>query len=326
MGYQSEGTWLMAAYQSLTGVNTYYWFCATDTDYLANPYLDFLNINGQHPLEKWSCSIPMLMGNFPANALAYRLGYIRQGAPVVEEERSLANLWQRSAPAIVEGQSFDVNRDKIAFAEGSPVKTAVDPLAFLVGPVRVKYGGDAAKTRVTDVAPFIDATRKVVKSDTGEIVLNYGIGFGTLNAPKVQGVAGFLKQGGGNFPLNDVTIQSGNDYAAISVVAMDNQPLKESRKILVQVGTIARPTGWQIREAWRENKGKTFHGAEILNTGKLPILVANTDVTVTIRNPALSKATLLDPAGYAASPVTVNKSGGGVTVKLPPKAMYVVIE
>jgi hypothetical protein len=326
MGYQSEGPWLMAAYQSLTGVNTYYWFCATDPDYLANPYLDFLNVNGQHPLEKWSCSIPTIMGNFPANALAYRLGYIRQGTPVVEEERSLANLWQRSAPAIVEGQSFDVNRDKIAFAEGSPVKTAVDPLAFLVGPVRVKYGGDATKTRVADLAPFVDTTRKIVKSDTGEIALNYELGFGTLNAPKAQGVVGFLKQAGGNFPLSDVTIQSGNNYAAISVVAMDDQPLKQSRKILVQVGTIARPKGWQIREAWRENKGKTFHGEEIVSTGKLPILIANTDVTLTVRNPALSKATLLDPAGYAAAPVAVNKSAGGLTLKLPPNAMYVVIE
>jgi hypothetical protein len=40
----------------------------------------------------------------------------------------------------------------------------------------------------------------------------------------------------------------------------------------------------------------------------------------------LSKATLLDPAGYAASPVAVNKAAGGLTLKLPSNAMYVVIE
>jgi hypothetical protein len=326
LGFQSEGPWLMAAYQSLTGVDTFYWFSATSVDYVENPFLTFLNLGGQHPLQKWSCSIPTLMGSFPANALAYRLGYIRPGAPVVQEERSLENLWQRAAPVIAEGQSFDPNRDRIAFAEGSAVKTAVDPLAFLVGPVIVKYGGDPAKTRVADLAPFIDKTRKVVTANTGEIALNYDIGFCTLNAPKAQGVTGFLKQAGGNFPLADVTIQSGNDYAAISVVAMDNLPLSQSRKILVQTGTVARPTGWQVREATRNSKGGPVRGQEIVSTGKLPIQIANTDVTLTIRNPALAKATLLDPAGYAATPVALTKTAGGVTLKLPPNAMYVVIE
>ena len=89
------------------------------------------------------------MGNFPAAALMYRLGHIRQGSSVVHEERSLENLWQRNAPAIAEGQSFDPNRDKIAFAEGSPVKTVVDPLAVLgtaaqrVGATLVPRGGGA---------------------------------------------------------------------------------------------------------------------------------------------------------------------------------------
>jgi len=326
LGFQSEGPWLMAAYQSLTGVNTFYWFSASGVEYLENPFLTFLNIGGQHPLQKWSCSIPTLMGNFPANALAYRLGYIRLGAPVVQEERSLENLWQRAAPVIAEGQSFDPNRDRIAFAEGSPVKTAVDPLAFLVGPVAVKYDGDPARTRVADLTPFIDRTRKIVKSDTGEVTLNYDIGFCTLNAPKAQGVAGFLKQAGGAFPLADVTIQSGNDYAAIAVVAMDDMPLAQSRKILVQVGTIARPTGWQVRETTRDHEGLPLHGQEIVSTGQLPIQIANTDVTLTIKNPWLVKATLLDPAGYAAAPVALIRTAAGVTLKLPPNAMYVVIE
>src|SRR6202012_4131990 len=128
------------------------------------------------------------------------------------------------------------------------------------------------------------------------------------NAPKAQGVTGFLKQAGGNFPLGEVTIQSGNDYASISVVSMDNQPLKQARRVLVQVGTTARPSGWQVREATHDQKGHAITGQEIVNTGKLPVLIANTDVTLTIQNPALSKATTLDPAGYPAAPVAVNKT------------------
>jgi len=317
----------MSAYQSLTGLNTYYWFSATAVDYVENPFLTFLNMSGgQHPLQKWSCSIPELMGEFPANAIAYRLGYIKPGAPVVQEERSLENLWQRSAPAIVEGQSFDPNRDKIAFAEGSPVKAAVDPLAFLVGPVDVKYGGNPANSHYADLAPYIDKNAKTVKSDTGELALNYGVGVCTLNAPKAQGVTGFLKDGGGSFKLSDVTIQSGNEYASISVVSMDAQPLKASRKILVQVGTIERPSGWQIPSATRNEKGRSVTGEEIVNTGKLPVQIANTNVTLTIDNAALTKATLLDTAGYSAGAVPVTKTAAGVSLKLPANAMYVIVE
>jgi hypothetical protein len=107
---------------------------------------------------------------------------------------------------------------------------------------------------------------------------------------------------------------------------MDNQPLKQSRKILVQVGTIARPTGWQVRETTRDQKGRPVHGQEIVSTGKLPIQIANTDVTLTINNPALGKATLLDPAGYAATLLPLSKTAAGVTLKLPPNAMYAIIE
>jgi hypothetical protein len=326
LGWQSEGPFLMAAYQSLTGVDAFYWFVATSVDYVENPSLTFLNMGGQHPLQKWSCSVPSLMGNFPATALMYRLGYIRRGAVVVHEERSLGNLWQRTAPVIAEGQSFDPNRDKIAFAEGSPVKTAVDPLAFLVGPVEVKYDGDPAKTRSADLSPFIDAARHIVKSNTGEIALNYEIGLCSINASKAQGVSGFLKQAGGNFPLTDITIQSGNEYAAIVVVSMDNQPLKQSRKVLVQVGTVAQPTGWQTRETTRDQKDRTLRGQEVVSTGKPPYQVTNTDVILTMNNPALTKATLLDPAGYAAGPVPLTKTATGVMLRLPPNAMYVVIE
>ena len=326
MDYQSEGPFLMAAYQSLTGVDAFYWFSATAVEYLENPSLTFLNIGGQHPLQKWSCSIPSLMGNFPAAALMYRLGYIRRGLPVVHEARSLENLWQRSAPVITEGQSFDPNRDKIAFAEGSPVKTAVDPLAYLVGPVEVKYGGDAAKTRVADLSQFIDKARHTVTSNTGEILLNHETGVCTLKTPKAQGVTGFLKQAGGSFALGDVTVQSGNDYASILAVAMDNQPLKQSRKILVQIGTVSRPTGWQARDANRDQKGRALHGHEIASTGNPPYQVVNTEATLTISTVALKKATLLDPAGYPASEISLSKTATGVTLKLPPNAMYVILE
>jgi hypothetical protein len=102
--YQAEGPFMMAAYQALTGVECFFWFAQTAPEYDENFALGFpfLNIQNQHPPFKWSCSIPALMGAFPANALAYRLGYVAKGKPVVHEERSLASMFRREYPIIAE--------------------------------------------------------------------------------------------------------------------------------------------------------------------------------------------------------------------------------
>src|SRR3954449_1089356 len=102
-----------------------------------DPFHNFTSVNGQHPLYKWVASIPTIMGGFPAAALMYRRGYVKQGEPVVHEERTLANLLHRDPPIIAEDSSFDPNRDRgqAAAARPAELKAGVDPLAFLVGPV-----------------------------------------------------------------------------------------------------------------------------------------------------------------------------------------------
>src|SRR5438270_527243 len=79
------------------------------------------------------------IGQLPAKALAFRMGYIKEAKePVVYEERAMKDLWERKAPVISEAEKFDPNRDKGEFAATSSIKQEVDPLAFLVGPVKVK--------------------------------------------------------------------------------------------------------------------------------------------------------------------------------------------
>jgi hypothetical protein len=328
-GYQSEGPFMMAAYQSLTGVDTFYWFAAGGVpEYEPNPYFTFLNLNGQHPLYKWTCATPELMGNFPANALMFRLGYVKQGAPAVHEERSLNDMWQRNTPILAEDRTFDPNRNTGNTRSESNLQKGVDPLAFLVGPVEVKYGGDPAKDKVVDLSQYIDADKKVVKSITGELRQDYGNGLFTVDAPKAQGASGFLKTAGA-IKLSDVTIRSGNSYATVVAVAMDDKPLVESRKILVQVGTYARPTGWESKPTeFKSDDGKqTFQGYEVVKTGTSPWQVVDTDVTLTVDNAHIKKATLLDTAGYPLHEIPeVTSSGGRFTVKLPPNALYVVLE
>jgi len=65
-----------------------------------------------------------------------------------------------------------------------------------------------------------------------------------------------------------VTIQSSNDYGTVMIVSLDNQPLTESKRVLVQVGTTARPTGWIERQTtFQGDDGKqTYHGKQVVDT------------------------------------------------------------
>lgn len=326
--YQAEGPMLCAAYESLTGIQGLYWFELDATEnYNPNPVFDFVTTSdGSHPLGKWTNSIPQILGQFPAAALMYRLGYIQQGSPVVHEERTRESLDAREVPVIAEDPSFDPNHYGGDPRAGINQAKGADPLAFLVGRVEEKFDGNPAKTTVADLGHYIDHVRKTVKSDTGQLSLDYGRGLFRMDAPKAQGVAGFLQKAGGLFHTSDLTIESGNEYAAVCVVSLDEQPISTSSKLLVQVGTLVRPTGWRQEPATRTEKDKTVQGWKVVSTGKMPWQVQNTDVRLTIKNGHISKAVILDSAGYPVREVTGKFAGGQFTIRLPADAMYCILE
>jgi len=327
--YQSEGGLMTAAYMSVTGVDSLYWFAQGEPDYMRDPRRLFWHVaEGEtgYALDKWSCAMPTLQGMFPANALMYRLGYLKQGEPVVEEHRSLDELWRREKPIIAETANFDPNRDTRDLRYQDPENLDVSRLAFLVGPVKVNHDSDPTKTRVSDLSPYIDAQRQIVRSNTGEVELDWGEGVLTVDTPKAKGVAGFLKDAGGRFQLGDVIVQSDNDYAAVHVVAMDDKPLNESEKVLVQVGTTARLTGWTTKPTKLEQGNRMVDAKEIVATGKPPWQIPHTQATVTLTNAHLTRATLLDPAGYPQREVDLRRSGRRVIVELPENTMYLVLQ
>lgn len=324
--YQAEGPFLVSAFMSLTGVDSYYWFSPTSPSFDPNPYFTWANLaGGQHPMHRWTISTPGQLALFPANALLYRKGYISQGETVVHEERTLQSIYDRKMPMISEENSFDPNRD--SYSQINPSKeTAVSPLAHLTGKVEVIYGGNPANSVKSPLLEtLIDYQNKKIKSGNNQLNWDYKNGICTMDAPSAQGICGFtgVKQ---TFGLTDVTIETTNDYVAIQVVAMDEKSIHESSKLLVQVGTVYQPTGWAETPADFVVDGKTISGLKITNTGKMPWKCANTQVTIKLKNKGINQATLLDAAGYAKSAIQVEKLGDEVQIVLPANAMYVVLE
>jgi hypothetical protein len=190
----------------------------------------------------------------------------------------------------------------------------------------VKYGGDPKKSTITNLKPFINEAAKTVRSNTGELRLDYGKGLSTVNTPRAQGASGFLKKFS-SIKLTDVTLRSTNEYSTLSVVSMDGKPIKQSGKLLVQVGTIVRPTGWQDKEAtFTDDAKKTVQGRQIVAVGSAPWQIANVDATVAVNNASLKTATLLDANGMKVRTLPATRQGAIFSVKLPPNTMYVVLQ
>ena len=312
--YKAEGPLVVAAQLSLTGVDSFYWVASGAEEWGA--------YDG-----KWQYDCPMQMGPFPATALAFRRGYIAEAKePVVYEERSLKDIWQQKTPLIAETAVYDPNRDKGELPVESAVDTPVNPLAFCVGPVQVKYGGDASRNRVvSNLDDLIDTEHKILTSVTGEIRTDYGKGIYTVNAPKCQAVAGFLSQEK-EIVLKDLTIRSRNAYGSLVAVPLDDQPLATSRKVLVQSGTVARSSGWIARARSVDVKGELYDGMQILRKGSDPVLVENTDAEILIANPNLKRAVALDPNGQPAEiAVKCSREGSALRAVLPANALYTVL-
>ncbi|MCU0247288.1 MAG: hypothetical protein MUC42_11980 [Bryobacter sp.] len=320
-GYATEGPFLISAYSSLNGIDGFFWFNTGDEEWTppqsANGYLA--------SQQKWMFAHPDMLGMFPAAALMYRRFYLKPGDPVVLEERSLQDMYQRRTPIIAEAASYDPVRDAGDIAPTSNVQAGTDPLAFFAGPVRVVFGGEPENTGVADLSQYIKENRTVVESVTGEVTLNSAEGWCTVNAPKAQGVAAHFARRGA-FELRDVKLRSANEYGQVLVVSMDDAPIAESRQLLVQVGTQSRPTAWQ--EEAKEIKtaeGAVFAGFEVVNFGRAPWQVVRAKVELEIGNPGLSRARVLDPNGYGRAEFALERTEGGVRLQFPEDALYVVL-
>ncbi|MDF1570988.1 MAG: hypothetical protein P1P82_05165 [Bacteroidales bacterium] len=324
--YQSEAPSLIGAYQSLTGVDGFYWFSISSRDYMEFPYFEFTkDTAGMYAMNRWTYSTPGGIAQFPAYALMYRNGYIRQGEVMVHEVRNLESLWRRESPLISEESSFDPNRDQLDGIDPMDVHSELNPYAFLTGPVKATYGGDPAETYITDQLPeLVDMESGTVESVTGELFLDHRHGIFRFESEKAAGLAGFLGTKG-NFSMEDLSVRTSNHYISIGVVSMDQLPLDESSRILVQTGTTYRPLGWEQEEAQYVRGNDTLQGYTILNTGKMPWMAQPTRVEITLRNRNINRAVLLDLAGYPVRELDVKRRGDALLVDLPPESLYVML-
>ena len=322
--YQAEAPFLLSAYMSLNGVDACLWYI------VGSPGFDVSSWPWQSGLYKWgNHASPQVMGGWPATAWMFHKGYVRRGEIAVDEKRAFAgDLWELKVPVIAEDSRFDPNRPGTTRAQSNIVGGA-PYAAFLIGPVEIEYGRDPAGTAVNlhgNTAE--DLARGLIKSSTGEVIMDTPRGVCVIDAPCAQGVAGFLGEAG-TVTTGALAIDMSNEYGAVLAVSLDDAPLASSKKILLQITTQSRPDGWADEPAKHEDKDvlKILNtGGGNHNAGQNHWRVKNTSGLVAVKNAGLTKATQCDANFYAKEDIPVKRRGDTLEIKLPPDALYIVLE
>ena len=121
-------------------------------------------------------------------------------------------------------------------------------------------------------------------------------------------------------------IVSHNNYACVTVVSLDEKPIATSQRILVQIGTIARPTGWKEKPMRIPTQGRTaVDGSRIVDVGGPPWRIEKMRGALAVRNPSITRATVLDPNGMPISDIPIWRGDGEIRISLPSSALYVCL-
>ena len=178
LGYQSEGPFLVAAYQSLTGVDVFYWFSPARAEWSNQDRAPGTRLREPSGRSR----TPMVLGQFPAAALLFRKHYLEEGEPVVEEHRSLREIWERVPPVLAEDPGYDPNRDSGDIARRSgmtgksrparvPGRSGESPLRLETRPVegrrsRSIHRSQCARSSAATPARFASTTDEACARST----------------------------------------------------------------------------------------------------------------------------------------------------------------
>lgn len=301
--FRGEMPLLAAAYGALQGSDGLYPFAT------GGPYWG--NVLGKFPIHS-----PAILGQSPAVAVLYRQGLVKTAGPAVRVEMTQAQLEALEGAPVVQAVNLDETRARdLPPGQAAPVDRvkAIDPLAYAVGRVELRVVPQGARSEVVDLRKFIDRAGQTVRSLTGELNWNWGKGLVTVNAPAAQGVTGFLAAAG-EVRLGTLRVTSPLEFGTILLVSLDGQPLATSKRMLLQVFSEEKNSGF-------EAPGEGLR--TMVRVGGPPVLVRNLAGQVTLVRPdaARLRVRALDLNGYPVGQPTV-----GGSLALRPNTLWYAIE
>jgi hypothetical protein len=305
--YRSEAPLYFAAYGALQ-----------ESDCLVHFAFDGANwgVKPRFWMQQWTLATPAMLGQFPAAALIYRRGLVAPGEVVAEVRLNTQDLMALKGTPLPQDASFDELRLKDV-PEGTVVHAGqrLDPLLHYVGRSHVTFTEEPGGVTLKDLKPFVNRPAQTVASTTGELKLDFGTGLFVINAPRAQGASGNLRSAG-KIELSSLSIASDLDLAHIIAVSLDDEPLAASRRILLQVMSEERASGFEAEAIDATTK-------RITNIGHDPWQVKRLSGNVAFNrsDAAWLKVTPLDFNGRPTLAADSAKE-----IKLQPSTVYYLIE
>jgi hypothetical protein len=305
--YRSEDPIFYAAYGCLQDSDAIIHFALDSTSWSVQP--GFF-------MQPWTIMTPAIAGQFPAAALIYRQQLVDPGQQLVDLQLRPSDMLDLKGTPLPR----DANLDDLRAADVPPGQTnaatpaMIDDLVYFAGKTATHFTDQPGPSRIADLHPYVDRAHCIVTASNHQLKLDYAKGILTINAPKAQGVVGNLKLAG-SVKLGAVTIASKLDLGCIVLVALDDQPLTSSKKMLLQVMSEEKATGFETVPAGQFLKIKSI--------GRDPWLVRKLSGTVTFTLPNSSKLriTPLDGNGYPAGQSCVAGQ-----INLSPAILYYLVQ
>jgi hypothetical protein len=300
--FRSEAPIYFAAYGALQGSDAIVHFAFDGDRWSVKP---------NYWMQPWTLMAPSQVAQFPAAALLYRRGLIKQGEILATINLNTNDLLKLKGTPLPQDASLDELRLKDLPASGGDLKPGqrIDPLIHYAGRVDVNFTSAPSKTDLKDLSKLIDHAHEQVRSSTGELLLDYKAGLLTINAAKAQSASGNLKDAA--LKLSDITIESPMDNAHLLLVALDDAPLATSKRMVLQVMTEEKATGFATEDAGNGLK-------KIVDIGRDPWRVKNVEGSIAFKNEV--KIQPLDFNGYPKGEAASTK-----LLKLQPQTIYYLI-
>jgi hypothetical protein len=306
--FRSEAPLFFASYGALQGSDGIVHFTLDGCDWRVKP---------RFWMQPWTLASPAMLGQFPAAALIYRQGLVATSDIVATVHLDRAQLFRLAGSPLHEDAEYDDLRAK-DLPKDAPAtsQSRLSPLLHFVGRSAVVFTDQPSRIELAPLDHWIDRQQSTITSATGELRLDYARGLLEIDAPQAQGVSG--NAGGLQAPivLSDIAITSPLDLIHVVVVAMDGKPLSQSGRMLLQVMTEERTSGFRS-ESLADGRRR------ITNLGSDPWEFRTPVGAVELRREDAAQLTVR-PLDLNGQPLSA--SGNAQRIELRPQTVHYLIE
>ena len=251
----SEAPPIIAAYgMGLQGWGASYAFCSKNSN-LQNS----LQSNDE---SAFNTDAPCHIGLYPAISRMIYSNELKEGKPVAIHKVSIKSL---------EEGKLDWNRYMDISQNSSNLEEAVSRFAVAIGKVGVEFTPEYEKTIIPDLTPYIDQTRKVIHSTTGQMSWYFGDHkCFTVQTPSAKMWVGFMENQ--KLTAGNISLECKNPFAVVTVSSLEKGvSIDKSKSLLITTIGRSRNTGMEY----------SADGKSLIARGTAPLQMEGVEATIT---------------------------------------------